>query len=242
MPPGGLLKMCLKGPSPLILCSILQFLDILGFGLVKSHDKWKSYGHFSVFPIFEHSLSIYRVLSKENIILCSIPDLVKSHEKWASYVIFLFFQFFITFHQIFRVLLQEKLYSLLNSLHFRLWMGEITCKMRELWSFFCLSDFHQIFRVCPRRNLIHSSILDILSFRSMELHEKWMSYGWFSVSNFWALSINFSGFCPKETQFSPQFWTFQTLDQWNRMKNERVMVTFLFFNFWALSIKFLGFA
>jgi len=39
----------------LILCSIL---DILGFGWVKSHEKWKSYGPFSVFPIFEHFQSI----------------------------------------------------------------------------------------------------------------------------------------------------------------------------------------
>ena len=63
------------------------------------------------------------------------------------------------------------------------------------------------------------------------LGELW-SFFWFS--NFWAFPSNFQGFygfVSGETSFSAQFQTFQTLDGWNRMKNEQVMVVFLFFRF-----------
>ena len=84
----------------LILCSIL---DILGFGWAKSHEKWKSYGPFSVFPIFEHFLSI-KFFLRRNFILCSIPDIfsfgwLKLQVKWARYGCFSVFPIFNTFHQ-----------------------------------------------------------------------------------------------------------------------------------------------
>ena len=48
----GFLWFCLR--RNFLLCSIP---DISDFRWVKSHEKWASYGCFSVFPIFEHSRS-----------------------------------------------------------------------------------------------------------------------------------------------------------------------------------------
>ena len=106
---------------------------------------------FSFFDFWAFSIKFQDLLNSEHLLLGFGP--VKSHEKWASYGRFsFFFQFLSTFHQVFRVLPLEKLYSLLNSKYFRLWMGEIAWKTSELCYFFCLiflffSTFHQIFRV-----------------------------------------------------------------------------------------------
>ena len=93
--------------------------------------------------------------------------------KMSEIWLFFCFSYFQHFPSIFRVLRREKLYSLLDSWHFRLWMGEITWKMSEKWlAFRFLALSIKFSGFCPRRNLILSSILDILGFGLMKSHEK----------------------------------------------------------------------
>ena len=111
----------------------------------------------------------YSLLNSRHFRLWMVEIACKMSEIW----LFFCFSYFQHFPSIFRVLRREKLYSLLDSWHFRLWMGEITWKMSEKWlAFRFLALSIKFSGFCPRRNLILSSILDILGFGLMKSHEK----------------------------------------------------------------------
>ena len=90
---------------------------LLGFGPVKSHEKWASYGRFSFFFQFLSTFhQVFRVLPLEklnSLFNSKYFRLWMGEIAWKTselcYFFCLIFQFFSTFHQIFRVCLRKNL-------------------------------------------------------------------------------------------------------------------------------------
>ena len=102
-----------------VLCPIQDILGLWMGGIAWITSELCYFFNFSALSIKFSGFCI-----RKNLILCSILDILG------------FGLIFKHFPSNFQGLPQEKLNSLLNYGHFRIWIGEIACKMSELQSIF----------------------------------------------------------------------------------------------------------